>query len=60
MLFRIALQHGDNRFQFRQLSAMLMQEARRFLCGIDLLADLFTAIAQRVVQQQIDAWQQPV
>ena len=60
VLFRIALQYRDDRFQFRQLRAMLMQEARRVLCRIDLLTDLFAAIAQRIVQQQVDAWQQSV
>ncbi|MDQ1211666.1 hypothetical protein QE436_000980 [Pantoea anthophila] len=60
VLFRVALQNRDDRFQFRQLSAMLMQEARRILSGIYLLTNLFAAIGQGIIQQQINARQQAV
>ncbi len=60
VLLRIALQHRNQRFQFRQLCAMLLQETRGFLCFIQALKQFVITILQGFILQQADAWHQAV
>ncbi len=59
-LFRVALQDGNDRLQFRQLIAILLNKARRFLGFIQPFLNFVNAVGQRIVRQQVKARQQAV
>ncbi len=59
-LLRVALQDGEHRFQLRQLIAVLLHEARGFLCFVETLLDLIHPIGKGVIRQQVQTRQNTV
>ena len=59
-LLGVILQNRNDRFQFGQLIAMLLNKACRFLGFIQAFANFVHAIGERIICQQIQSRQQAV